>query len=245
MSPPPPQPGPHLHPQQQSYSSLDRRVSSVSNTTYGPGPYPSQGPPSIRQTYYPSPQASQASFNPHTSYPQYTPPYQGFSGSLSPPSNPALSRAKSINSNANSPDYYGPTPPMEPPNSAYEPSPYPGLTSAQAYQAQVYMNNPNGPHPSGPRDVNPQRVSPAPPDRVSSLHKQNGGSGPIRDPPQLGIRLEHDDGRLGIDFTTTNNSNSSDLGTDESGSELPWARSEPNSVFSCCSRFLSFSLFDA
>lgn len=78
----------------------------------------------------------------------------------------------------------------------------PTLTPAQAYQAQVYMNVPAQNH-----------WGPSPPPSV--------------DRPTVGISLEHDDGRLGIDFTISSVSTSSDLGTDEGSSELPWTRSEP------------------
>lgn len=80
----------------------------------------------------------------------------------------------------------------------------PALTPAQAYQAQVYMNAP-APAPSH------WAHSPPP-------HSERSA---------LGVSLEHDDGRFGIDFTV---SNSSDLGTDEGSSELPWTRSEPASM---------------
>ena len=78
----------------------------------------------------------------------------------------------------------------------------PALTPAQAYQAQVYMNVPQQNH-----------WGPSPPPPV--------------DRPTIGISLGHDDGRLEIDFTASSVSTSSDLGTDEGSSELPWTRSEP------------------
>lgn len=87
-------------------------------------------------------------------------------------------------------------------------------------------SNSSGP----PRDW--QRISPAPPDRCSQPPTHNGGPFLLPEPPKLGISLEHDDGRLGIDFISGNEDDSLDVGQDESGSELPWARTEhPGSRF--------------
>ncbi|KAF8159549.1 CNH domain-containing protein [Crassisporium funariophilum] len=229
---------PYPYPQQPYPANADRRTSynssfsaSGSASVYNHTAYPSQptqGPSgNSRQSFYPS-FAQQPAYNPHTSYPPYVPPYPGFSGSLAPPQNPALSRARSINSNSNSPDYMN-THQAEPPHNGREPSPFSGLTAAQSYQ-ENYLNGPNGSQPSQPpgpsRDWNGQRVSPGPPNRLPPSKTPNGGSGQPHDAPRLGISLEHDDGRLGIDFTG-NGGNSSDLGTDESSSELPWARTDP------------------
>lgn len=101
--------------------------------------------------------------------------------------------------------------------------PLPGLTPAQAYQAQTYLNGSNGNSNSQgpPRDWS--RTSPAPPERRSFPPIQNEGPSP--DPPKLGISLEHDDGRLGINFVSGYEDESPDVDQDE-GSELPWARAE-------------------
>lgn len=127
-----------------------------------------------------------------------------------------------MNGYAGSPEYYNSSRPSlhEPPNSA-APGPYGGngLTPAQAYQAQVYQNGPK-PHPNGPRDFSAQRPSPAPSDRM--LQKQNGGLGPSDSVPSIGLTLDHDDGRLGVDFGL--NSALSDHGLDDDSSELPWAK---------------------
>ena len=168
---------------------------------YNPYPYPDRRTSYQPSHYYPQP-PPQAPYNGHTSYPSYG--YQAYQPSLAPPSNQSLSRARSVNSA--SPDYIPPQ--------ISEPS---GLTPAQAYQAQVYMNGPNLSQSSwngGPRP--------------SPSHKPNGIPPP--DLPKIGISLEHDDGRLGIDFTSTPHSSDAD-----SSSELPWANSEPEGAFPHCS----------
>ena len=169
---------------------------------FSPSPYPTHH-------YYPSPGPSS---NPHT-YPSYP-------SSLLPPDNPALSRANSTNSPA----------PYLPQNIIHDSVPLSGLTPAQTYQAQVYMNGPNGNSISAvpPRDW--PATSPAPPDRRSHPPAQNAGSSFLPDPPKLGISLEHDDGRLGIDFISGNEDDPLDIGQDESASELPWARVEHTST---------------
>jgi hypothetical protein len=178
-------------------------------------PYP-QYPPQDRRTSYNSytqPQPPRQSYYP----PPYAPQHQGF---VPPPHNPALARARSVVSNSTSPDYI----PNDSPN--HSPAPHPGLTAAQAYQAQVFMNVPNH---NNPPQWNSQRVSPAPSVRHLQ-HPRSNLNGGSHDFPQLGISLEHDDGRLGLDFISANTSTSLDLATDDS-SELPWARSEPACAF--------------
>jgi hypothetical protein len=96
-----------------------------------------------------------------------------------------------------------------------------GLTPAQAYQAQFYTND----NSSGfQADRNRYRTSPAPPDRNSlplphSNHHQ--------DLPRLGINLDTDDGRLGIDFAGSSGNSS-----DDGSSELPWVTNERSSLLS-------------
>ncbi|KAJ8521220.1 hypothetical protein ONZ45_g2019 [Pleurotus djamor] len=86
-----------------------------------------------------------------------------------------------------------------------------GLTPAQVYQAQVSLNSPNGPQGDWSRFRNSQNHS--------------AGSS-VQDPPRLGLPIEPEDGRLGLDFGQS--SNSSDHGTDEGSSELPWIASDRN-----------------
>lgn len=194
-------PGPsHQQPPYPQYPPQDR-------TSYNS--FTQQQPP--RQSYYPPP------------HPPYAPQHQGFAPSLAPPHNPALARARSIASNNTSSDYI----PNDSPN--HSPAPHPGLTAAQAYQAQVFMNVPNH---NNPPQWNSQRVSPVPSVRHLQRPRSNlnGGSVSSNDFPHLGIGLEHDDGRSGLDFVAANTSTSPDFATDD-GSELPWARSEPSCAF--------------
>ena len=197
----------HKPPASQSYHIPDKRPSY--DTPFSPSPslyYPSQ--PS--RQFYPSPGPS----NFHT-LPNYVqPPY---------PSYPPVSRVNSTNS---------PVPYM-PQNIIHDSVP---LAPAQSYQAQVYINGPNGNSNSSGPPTDWPRTSPAPPERHSHPPTQNGGPSPLPDPPKLGISLEHDDGRLGIDFVSGNENNSLDTGQDESGSELPWARDEDTGthLFFCC-----------
>jgi hypothetical protein len=195
------------------------------NGLQGPSNIP-QGPsPNVYQPYYPSqptyphpdrfPQPQQ--HNRQSYYPpqHHVAPYPSFSPGLAPPHNPALARARSINS------YHSDSPGA--------PYPGPALTPAQAYQAQVYMNVPT--QSPQPQPWNAPRVSPAPSDRQIPAQRNSHTSGFSSELPKLGISLEHDDGRLGLDFAGPSNSVSNDLGTDEGSSELPWAHSEPASMF--------------
>ncbi|KIM44592.1 hypothetical protein M413DRAFT_442561 [Hebeloma cylindrosporum] len=193
----------------------DKRHAAYESIFGRPGPSNQQAPypPQDRRTSYNSytqQQPPRQSYYP-PQHPPYAPLHQGFPP---PPHNPALARARSVVSNI----------PNDSPN--HSPAPYPGLTAAQTYQAQVFMNVPN--HINSPQ-WNPQRVSPAPSDRHLQRPRSNfnGGSVSSNDFPHLGISLEHDDGRLGLDFTAANTSAPSDLSADDS-SELPWARSEPS-----------------
>lgn len=100
----------------------------------------------------------------------------------------------------------------------------------------MYQDNPN----NSPGDRGKYRTSPAPPERHS--YPQNGGTFRSHAVPRLGVTLEHDDGRLGVDFGS-NGGNNSDPGTDEGSSELPWTRNDNmglSEVF-VLFRFLNFS----
>lgn len=218
--PPPNQPYPY--PPQQYQSNADRRTSysSFTPSVHSHSGYhvpQSQAPPgAYRQSYYPSYQ-SQAL--PPTAYPPPIPGAYGYSPGLAPP-NSVPSRARSVTSNPQSPGIIVPQP-EEPPDRSLEAFTQSGLTPAQAYQAQVYLNSPAGPQ----GDWSRYRTSPAPSDWDSFPQTQDGSPSRYQDAPMLGVTLEHDDGRLGIDFAG-NSGNSSDPGTDEGSSELPWARKE-------------------
>ncbi len=108
--------------------------------------------------------------------------------------------------------------PEEPPDPSLEALTRAGLTPAQAYQAQVYMNRPMGQSTS---QSSPQQF-PRP-----SVDRQP----PPNNLPQLGLNIDTDDGKLGIDFL--GGGTPSDHSTDSSN-ELQWSqqlpRSHPNSV---------------
>ncbi|RDB23306.1 Rho1 guanine nucleotide exchange factor 1 [Hypsizygus marmoreus] len=210
---PPAQPYPYQHPT----PVVDKRTSYTSLApSYLNQPF--QGPSSIyRQSFY-TPPVQHA----HPSYPQPIPGSYGYPNTTGP-TNPALARARSTISNA---PVNGVIRHDEPPNSSHESLTHPGLTPAQAYQAQIYMNSPAG----SQTDWNKYQSSPGPSSRPHSSHTQNGASPFPGDPPRLGVSLDHDDGRLGLDFGMASG-NSSDQGTDDGSSELPWARNErPASV---------------
>lgn len=211
-------------PPQQFHSSPDRRTSlgSYSHNGY---PQPQQLPPgTYRQSYYPPP--------PHIA--QHLPP-QPFDNQPPAPYGyppPAVPRARSLLSNSHSPGIIAPQP-EEPPDANPQ-----GLTPAQAYQAQVFNNSGSSGSQS---DRNRYRTSPAPPDRNSFPQSQNGASHKHQDPPRLGINLDADDGRLGIDFAGSSGNSS-----DDGSSELPWARNErtgPHPMFSSYGRLFFEGFF--
>src|SRR6266550_158222 len=182
------------HPLYQYQYSPDRRTSFGS--TYAPSTYShvSHGPPSFHHRH-----------NPYNHHSQHVSPQ-----SLYPPAS-IHSRARSVASSNQSPGIIMPQPP-EPPDRTLEPFTRQGLTPAQAYQAQFYLNDTAGSTYTSPPE-NP-------------YHHPSGDPGaPRQDTPKLSLTLEQDDSRLGLDFATTNGAGS-DQGMDEDGSELPWARKD-------------------
>jgi hypothetical protein len=193
---------PHLQ-QHDRRTSLASFSSGYSHNGYHPA-QPQIQSGAFRQPYLPPPgQGQHLSPGPN--------PYEG----LYPP--PGAPRARSFISSTQSPGIIAPQP-DEPPES----HPH-GLTPAQAYQAQVFDNGASGPPP----DWNRYRTSPGPPDRqIHSLPNSQNGTPVSRNqqhqiPPRLGVNLDHDDGRLRIDFGGSNGTSS-----DDGSSELPWARNE-------------------
>lgn len=211
----------------QQFYHTERRTSTSSYNpnlpqyTYYQHQQPAPGPPYARQStpsYYPQ----------QPQYPQQYSPQQApsYPQSLAPPSH--VSRARSIQSNPYITGVIVPQP-EEPPDPALA---HPGLTPAQAYQAQVYLKTPAGSQANWDR----LQSSPLPPDKIPYPQQaQNGGPSIARPPdnPKLGVSLEYDDGRLGIDFGAGGNS------SDDSSSELPWAQTR-EIFFS----FKSISTFD-
>ncbi|KAF8074951.1 CNH-domain-containing protein [Lyophyllum atratum] len=196
------------YPYQQPPPVPDKRTSYSSLTPSYHNQSP-QGPPgAYRQSYYASTHQ-----HPHPSYHQPIPGSYGYPNTTPGPPHPSVARARSIISTAPSNGAHSRL--EEPPD---EGPMHNGLTPAQAYQAQIYMNSPAG----SQGDRNRHQSSPGSSSRPSS--SLNGGL-PRGDAPRIGVSLDHDDGRLGLDFGA-GSGNSSDQGTDDGSSELPWARNE-------------------
>ncbi|KAG5647488.1 hypothetical protein DXG03_009424 [Asterophora parasitica] len=199
--------GPPVQPYPYQQSPVtDRRSSYASFAPSLHNQPPSGLPPStFRPQYYPA-------APPQHPYPQQIPGSYGYPNaaqSYASP-HPSISRARStVNTNG------VPALSEEPPDMLQ----HNGLTPAQAYQAQIYLNNPSGPNPNSRIQASPGPSS-RPPSRVNAPKTHPG------DAPRLGVSLDHDDGRLGLDFGAGSSGNSSDQGTDDGSSELPWARDE-------------------
>jgi len=198
-----PQPGhPYPYPYHQQLQPVqDKRTSYSSLSSY-------QAP---RQSHYPQ--------HPHHAPPSYT---------LAPP-NQHPGRPRSV---MNNPHINGVilSRSDDPPNPSLESLTPSGLTPAQAYQAQIYLDHPQA-------DWNRYQNVPGPSNRSSFPHPHNGG--PL-DPPRLGVSLDHNDGRLGLDFAgavdTGGSGKSSPQDTDDGSSELPWVRVESaGAIFVSCS----------
>ncbi|GBE89631.1 Rho1 guanine nucleotide exchange factor 1 [Sparassis crispa] len=211
LQPPPSDGQPYPYYPQQYNSPLDRRVSSSSQSTSINYPQQHAAQPAFGQSYYsPSSQQHQQGYAPAQ--------HPGYAQSLAPPS--VIGRASSI---GNSPGVIAPQP-EEPADAGLEALVQSGLTPAQAYQAQVYLTSPMG------QQNNRQRPNNTATDSRAQLPLQPSHS-PAASLPKLGVNIETDDGRLGIDFGGES-STPSDQGA-EDASELPWARqhrSKPSSV---------------
>lgn len=187
--------------QQQLYqerrSSRELYAQSVYGTPYAQPQYTAPPPASYAQSYYPSPppQVPQQFYNgyPHAAFSPA--PVQYAHAGLAPPSN--VARTRSIASSRHNPGIIAPRP-EEPPDPALEALMQTGMTPAQAYQYQVYMNTPMG-HGAG--------------------HTPYGGSAVnVADGvPRVGLNLDADDGRLGLDFGDENGSSPSEESTEDSG----------------------------
>lgn len=200
--PPAPHPSQMYYHQQQPIhypQTVDRRTSYAQSFSNVQPAYPPHGPPSIYRQSYPNQPPSTYPHQPHPNGSALYPP----SGSI---------RARSVASNPHDQGIISPQP-DEPPDPGLEALTRTGLTPAQAYQAQVYLNSPSGPQ------VDSNRL---PPHAGPSYQYQNGGPSRIPDPPRLSVPIE-EDGRFDVDFGGDNNSIGN--ATDDS-SELPWARAE-------------------
>ncbi|KAH6916060.1 hypothetical protein BKA70DRAFT_1091725 [Coprinopsis sp. MPI-PUGE-AT-0042] len=236
---PPPQPQAQAYPyrQQSHFSNPDSRTSFGSSYSgyqqyppnMGQPPPPQLGPQGpYRQAYPPVvPQQPYNGFDYPANYspspPQIQTPFS-YSGSLGLPPNPQLGRARSVISNGSGQIMGSPMPLyQEPPDAIQASSSQPSLTPAQAYQNQVYARHQPSPGPLQQQaDWNRHRTSPA-----GQVHRRSSlahSTARMSEAPRLGISLEQDEGRLGLDFGV-NGSGSSDQGTD-ADSELPYARDD-------------------
>ena len=202
----------------QYASQLDRRTSTASFRPYQQQQVPLNTFRQSSNPNSPTPSPSNPVFPQQGYQPQAYPQRQyGYASSLAPPS--VVSRARSIGS---APGVIAPLP-EEPPDPSLEALTRSGLTPAQAYQAQVYMNNapmgqqqswpqqqpppppqhnqpqaaPTSPAPSAPTPASPSR-----PDAPRGPRPQSAQTMPaVLDKfPELRINIEADDGRLGLDF---------------------------------------------
>ncbi|KAF7795014.1 hypothetical protein EIP86_006158 [Pleurotus ostreatoroseus] len=235
------QPYPYPPPDATFGAQLGRRTSHTS--TRAPSlSYSVQQPPpdTYRQAYYPTQQP--LPHQPHAPLPPQVPvnyAQSSYASSLKPGAPSLAGRARSVG-RVNG--IIAPLP-EEPPDPSLEALTRQGLTPAQAYQAQVYMNRPAMGH-SAPDMQHPHHHQPQPP-RVSNASERHSAPSDL---PRLGVSIESDDGRLGIDFL--GNGTPSEQSTDSS-SDLPWnqqlqqyqqgSHSHANSVKSRVSVVSSFS----
>lgn len=214
-----PQNQPYLYSQQPYQNNIDRRSSFSPPHAYNQNPYPPPPPPHANsgaygQPYYPTqPSPPQPYHQIQQQFPYPT--------SLAPP-NQTVARARSVISNAG---VIPPSPNGLPDHTLGIPS-QSGMTIAQAYQAQIHNHGSAG---------TKYHFSPGPPDRASYPQSQNGVLGQPVDTPRMGISLEHDDGRLGVNFGGGSANNSGDEGS----SELPWAVNEHSTFPTLVSRAVS------
>ncbi|KAG6856225.1 hypothetical protein H0H87_006376, partial [Tephrocybe sp. NHM501043] len=203
-----------------AYEDIFGRPGASHHTPPPPNIYPQQylQPPDKRSSYssHHAPSIyNQQSSTPYRQqyspqhYPQHIPGSYAYPGPQAQPPHPhpAVARARSMMSS------HGAS--MRPEESPEETHARNGLSAAQAYQAQIYSNGPQAERNSYQASV-----------PTSSSH-----NGPIPRPsdiPRIGVSLDHNDGRLSLDFAALSvgaTGPPSDQGTDED-SELPWARSD-------------------
>ncbi|KAI0042292.1 CNH-domain-containing protein [Auriscalpium vulgare] len=189
---------PQQHSQNQQFSQYsDRRSSyapSYASSTHQAHPAPAQS------QFYAQPSQPPNSWA-YSSYPYRQQPYSHTTATTS--------HASSVASNPHTQGIIA-APPDLSPDTSLESFTRDGLTPAQAYQAQVYLSSPMG----------QQNVQPGRPHEYDNgpPRYQNGASGhPSNGVPRLGVNIDADNGRLGIDFAE----GSSPSDTDD-GSELPW-----------------------
>ncbi|KAI0060701.1 CNH-domain-containing protein [Artomyces pyxidatus] len=207
--PPPYPPNQYPYPQQQQQglyaSPPDRRTSYASSYTSSTQQYAPQQPSASnhRQSFY--------------AQPSQTWTYAGSPYQQQPYSQPQMpSHASSVMSNPHAQGVLV-AQPEESPDASLESLTRAGLTPAQAYQAQVYLNSPLGQQNAWATRANGSTF-----DYDKDPRYHNGGPSYPHpgNVPRLGVNIDADNGRLGLDF----GEGSSPSDTDD-GSELPWARS--------------------
>jgi RHO1 GDP-GTP exchange protein 1/2 len=237
---------------------------AYSTPQYSHGPQPAvAAAAAYAQSYYASPAPSQAALPYYPAYAQsmYPQPnaYPQPQSHLGPPSSTAtLTRGGSMASTHHTPGIISPRP-EEPPDPQLEALMRSGLTPAQAYQYQVgYQNTGTSQAPSATAAASSSAVYPAQapspahsghphraplpkqPHSPPSAYARNSGGyahdSSISPPPHIGISIEPDDGRLGIDFES--DSGSSPSGTDESAGQRRDRRSSASlQIFFSDTRF--------
>src|SRR5229473_6963070 len=216
----PPLPG--YSPGQYPYPSNQQHYSPSSQDLHNsPSPYSSHA-------YLPQPQPQPQQSNPRQSQSYYspTPPQnQSWSYSYLPSQYPQNQPAPTPHTNNPLTQPIYPLSPDDSPDLNIESLPHQSHAPTHAYQPQAYPSNPIAHHqaewgaqsPPHPQQQQPQAQQLAY-EYDQGLHYQNGS--PSRSHPNiphLGLNIDADNGRLGIDFAEE----SSPSDTDDS--ELPWA----------------------
>ncbi|KAH9072338.1 CNH-domain-containing protein [Lactarius deliciosus] len=206
-------PTPNYPQNQYPYPSTNPQHYPSTSTSFSPHPYLQQQP-SSRQSFYAPPQPQNQSW----AYPNYSyhqPQYP--QSSLSPvPSNQVAY----------------PQQPDDPADPNYESFARQSVIPPQAYQAQAYHNSPVAQQhgPWGPRPPPPPQQQQQQPQQPAYEYEhdfryQNGAASPSHtNIPHLGVNIDVDNGRLGLDFDDDESSPS-----DTDDSELPWANSRSSS----------------
>lgn len=204
-------------------------------------------PPGYSQSQYPYPSSNQQHYSPSSHDPHNSPysshsylPQQSNSRQSyyapSPPQNQSwsypnysyLQPQHALANNPHSQPIYS-LPPDDPPDPSLESLHHQTLSPTHAYPAQPYPTNavthqqaewgPHSPPHPQQQQLQPQVQQPAY-EYDQGLHYQNGSpSRSHTNIPHLGLNIDVDNGRLGIDFAEE----SSPSDTDDS--ELPWAHS--------------------
>ncbi|KAH9042293.1 CNH-domain-containing protein [Lactarius hengduanensis] len=212
-------PAPNYPQNQYPYPSTNPQHYPSTSASFSPHPYLQQQP-SSRQSFYAPPQPQPQ--NQSWAYPNYSYQPQYPQSSLSPVPSNHLSQVAY------------PQQPDDPADPNYESFSRQSLIPPQAYQAQAYHNSPVAQQqgPWGPRPPPPpqQLQQPQQPQQPAyeyehdSRYQNGAASRSHTNIPHLGVNIDVDNGRLGLDFDDDESSPS-----DTDDSELPWANSRSSS----------------